>query len=345
MDAQLQTAVVGATGYAGFELARLLARHPRLAKPLLFTREAGSSSDLTEFYPHVLGNGQLKVNPFDWQKLSDDKVGLLFLATPHETSREWAPKAIERGMRVIDLSGAWRLKDESHRAIYGLHDADAAVAKEIENAAVYGLPELRAQQIPGSKLIANPGCYATSVIVGLAPLVRAGVINRSAGIVCDSKSGVSGAGKQPTSTTHFVEVADNLSAYGVFTHRHLGEMVEQLELKDDELTFTPHLLPIPRGILSTIYVRLEQAMTVEEIESLYRRFYSNRAWVRIFGTKLPQIRYSLHTNFCDVGFNLSADGKRMVIVSCLDNLMKGAAGQAVQNMNMMFGFEEREGLN
>lgn len=345
MNAQLQTAVVGATGYAGFELARLLARHPRLAKPLLFTREAGSSSDLTEFYPHVLGNGQLKVNPFDWQKLSDDKVELLFLATPHETSREWAPKAIERGMRVIDLSGAWRLKDESHRAIYGLHDADAAVAKEIENAAVYGLPELRAQQIPGSKLIANPGCYATSIIVALAPLVRAGVINRSAGIVCDSKSGVSGAGKQPTSTTHFVEVADNLSAYGVFTHRHLGEMVEQLELKDDELTFTPHLLPIPRGILSTIYVRLEQAMTVEEIESLYRRFYSNRAWVRIFGTKLPQIRYSLHTNFCDVGFNLSVDGKRMVIVSCLDNLMKGAAGQAVQNMNMMFGFEEREGLN
>lgn len=345
MNAQLQTAVVGATGYAGFELARLLARHPRLAKPLLFTREAGSSSDLTEFYPHVLGNGQLKVNPFDWQKLSDDKVELLFLATPHETSREWAPKAIERGMRVIDLSGAWRLKDESHRAIYGLHDADAAVAKEIENAAVYGLPELRAQQIPGSKLIANPGCYATSIIVALAPLVRASVINRSAGIVCDSKSGVSGAGKQPTSTTHFVEVADNLSAYGVFTHRHLGEMVEQLELKDDELTFTPHLLPIPRGILSTIYVRLEQAMTVEEIESLYRRFYSNRAWVRIFGTKLPQIRYSLHTNFCDVGFNLSADGKRVVIVSCLDNLMKGAAGQAVQNMNMMFGFEEREGLN
>jgi N-acetyl-gamma-glutamyl-phosphate reductase len=345
VSAQLQTAVVGATGYAGFELARLLARHPRLSKPLLFTREAGSSSDLTEFYPHVLGNGQLKVNPFDWQKLGDHKVELLFLATPHETSREWAPKAIERGMRVIDLSGAWRLKDESHRAIYGLHDADVAVAKETESAAVYGLPELHAQQIPGSKLIANPGCYATSVIVALAPLVRAGVINRSAGIVCDSKSGVSGAGKQPTSTTHFVEVADNLSAYGVFTHRHLGEMVEQLELKDDELTFTPHLLPIPRGILSTIYVRLEQAMSVEEIESLYRRFYSNRFWVRVFGTKLPQIRYSLNTNFCDVGFNLSADGKRMVIVSCLDNLMKGAAGQAVQNMNMMFGFEEREGLN
>jgi len=176
-------------------------------------------------------------------------------------------------------------------------------------------------------------------------LVTAGVINRSAGIVCDSKSGVSGAGKQPTATTHFVEVADNLSAYGVFTHRHLGEILEQLNLQDDELTFTPHLLPIPRGILSTIYVRLEQAMTAAEIESVYTKFYAGKPWVRMFGAKLPQIRYSLYTNYCDVGFNLSVDGKRLVVVSCLDNLMKGAAGQAVQNMNVMFGFDEKDGLN
>lgn len=345
MSAQLQTAVVGATGYAGFELARILGRHPRLGKPLLFSRESGNSRDLTDYYPHVLGNGQLRVHPFDWQRLSDSKVELLFLATPHETSREWAPEALKRGMRVIDLSGAWRLKQEAHRAIYGFHDADPALANTIASKAVYGLPELRSKQISGSTLIANPGCYATSVIVALAPLVAAGVINRSAGIVCDSKSGVSGAGKQPTSTTHFVEVADNLSAYGVFTHRHLGEILEQLNLQDDELTFTPHLLPIPRGILSTIYVRLEQAMTPAEIESIYSRFYAGKPWVRIFGAKLPQIRYSLHTNYCDVGFNLSADGKRLVVVSCLDNLMKGAAGQAVQNMNVMFGFDEKDGLN
>jgi N-acetyl-gamma-glutamyl-phosphate reductase len=345
VSAQLQTAVVGATGYAGFELARILGRHPRLAKPLLFSRESGNSADLTEYYPHVLGNGQLRVHPFDWQKLSDSQVDLLFLATPHETSREWAPEALKRGMRVVDLSGAWRLKQESHRAIYGFHDADPAVANTTAGKAVYGLPELRSQQISGSMLVANPGCYATSVIVALAPLVAAGVVNRSAGIVCDSKSGVSGAGKQPTATTHFVEVADNLSAYGVFTHRHLGEILEQLNLQDDELTFTPHLLPIPRGILSTTYVRLEQAMTPAEIESIYATFYLGKPWVRLFGTKLPQIRYSLHTNYCDVGFNLSPDGKRLVIVSCLDNLMKGAAGQAVQNMNVMFGFDEKDGLN
>lgn len=345
MNAKLQTAVVGATGYAGFELARLLGRHPRLSKPLLFTRESGHSSDLTEFYPHVLGNGQLRVHPFDWQSLSSSGAELLFLATPHETSREWAPEALKRGLRVIDLSGAWRLKEESHRAVYGFHDADPEVANLVSQAAVYGLPELQANQIPGSKLVANPGCYATSVIVALAPLVSSGVINREAGIVCDSKSGVSGAGKHPTPTTHFVEVADNLSAYGVFTHRHLGEILEQLGLQDDELTFAPHLLPIPRGILSTIYVRLQQSMTPLEIESIYTKFYAGRPWVRIFGTKLPQIRYSLYTNYCDIGFNLSSDGKRLVVVSCLDNLMKGAAGQAVQNMNVMFGFEEREGLN
>ena len=345
MSAQLQTAVVGATGYAGFELARLLGRHPRLAKPLLFSRESGNSADLTEYYPHVMGNGQLRVHPFEWQKLSDSKVDLLFLATPHETSREWAPEALKRGMRVIDLSGAWRLKREEHRAIYGFHDADPAAANGVAKSAVYGLPELRSSQISGSKLIANPGCYATSIIVALAPLVSAGVIDRKAGIICDSKSGVSGAGKHPTATTHFVEVADNLSAYGVFTHRHLGEILEQLDLQDDELTFTPHLLPIPRGILSTIYVRLQQAATSAEIESIYSKFYAGKPWVRLFGTKLPQIRYSLHTNYCDLGFNLSADGKRVVIVSCLDNLMKGAAGQAVQNMNVMLGFEEREGLN
>jgi len=345
VSAQLQTAVVGATGYAGFELARLLGKHPRLAKPLLFSRESGNSADLTEYYPHVMGNGQLRVHPFDWQKLSDSQVDLLFLATPHETSREWTPEALQRGMRVIDLSGAWRLQRGEHRAIYKFHDADPAAADDIARNAVYGLPELHASEISGSKLIANPGCYATSIIVALAPLVSAGVVDRSAGIICDSKSGVSGAGKHPTATTHFVEVADNLSAYGVFTHRHLGEILEQLDLQDEELTFTPHLLPIPRGILSTIYVRLEQAATPVEIEALYSKFYAGKPWVRLFGTKLPQIRYSLHTNYCDLGFNLSGDGKRVVIVSCLDNLMKGAAGQAVQNMNVMLGFEEREGLN
>jgi N-acetyl-gamma-glutamyl-phosphate reductase len=183
------------------------------------------------------------------------------------------------------------------------------------------------------------------VILALAPLLKAGFIDRGHGIISDSKSGVSGAGKAPTSRTHFVSVADNFAAYAVFNHRHLGEMVEQLGLDDAGLTFTPHLLPIPRGILSTIYVQLERAMTASQVESCLRDFYAGRHWVRIFpASKLPELQFSLHTNYCDLGFCLAEDGRRLVLISCLDNLLKGAAGQAVQNMNLMFGWDEREGL-
>jgi N-acetyl-gamma-glutamyl-phosphate reductase len=193
--------------------------------------------------------------------------------------------------------------------------------------------------------VANAGCYATSIILALAPLVRAGLIDLDHGIICDSKSGVSGAGKQPTQKTHFVEVAENLSAYSVFNHRHTGEILEQLDIGAEQLIFTPHLLPIPRGILSTIYVRLNSTMQASAVEDCMRAFYTGSPWVRIFSAgKLPQIQYSLHTNYCDVGFILAQDGRRLVIVSCLDNLMKGAAGQAVQNMNVMFGWNEEEGL-
>jgi N-acetyl-gamma-glutamyl-phosphate reductase len=255
------------------------------------------------------------------------------------------PEAIARGLRVIDLSGAWRLRQAQHRAIYSFQDADAATAEELTAKAVYGLPELNGDRIGAAQLVANPGCYATSVILALAPLLKAGLVDREHGIISDSKSGVSGAGKAPTSRTHFVSVAGNLSAYSVFNHRHLGEMVEQLGLEDVELTFTPHLLPIPRGILSTIYVRLNRAMIAAEVESCLRNFYSGKHWVRIFAApKLPQLQFSLHTNYCDLGFCLAEDGRRLVLVSCLDNLMKGAAGQAVQNMNLMYQWEEREGL-
>jgi N-acetyl-gamma-glutamyl-phosphate reductase len=193
--------------------------------------------------------------------------------------------------------------------------------------------------------VANPGCYATSVILALAPLLKAGVVDRERGIISDSKSGVSGAGKEPTSKTHFVSVADNLSAYSIFDHRHVGEIVEQLDLTGQELTFTPHLMPIPRGILSTIYVQLKQPMTSFEVEACFRSFYSGKRWVRVFPTpKLPQVQFSLHTNYCDLGFCLAEDGRRLVVISCIDNLLKGAAGQAVQNMNLMYGWAEDEGL-
>jgi N-acetyl-gamma-glutamyl-phosphate reductase len=277
--------------------------------------------------------------------LQEHKTELLFLATPHSTSRELVPEALARGLRVVDLSGAWRLKQERHRAVYGFHDADAARAAELTECAVYGLPEWNAKRIPGAVLVANPGCYATSVILALAPLVSDDLVDRERGIISDSKSGVSGAGKEPTSRTHFVSVADNLSAYSVFGHRHTGEILEQLGLGDQQLIFTPHLLPIPRGILSTIYVYLKPEMTAAAVEACFRNFYAGRHWVRIFAPgHLPQIQFSLHTNYCDIGFSLAQDGRRLVLVSCLDNLLKGAAGQAVQNMNLMYGWKEEEGL-
>lgn len=341
---KLKTAVIGATGYAGFELARLLLRHPQVDTPVFLTREERDSRRLDEFFPQMTGAGDLKLEAFSWERLKN--VDLLFMATPHELSRVLIPDALANGLRVVDLSGAWRLKQAENRAVYGFHDEDVVAAAKLDASAIYGLPELNRQAIADAQLVANPGCYATSVIVALAPLMKAGIVDVEHGVVCDAKSGVSGAGKTPTAKTHFVEVSDNLSAYSVFGHRHTGEILEQVGLKPEQLIFTPHLLPIPRGILSTMYLRLKEPMSAAVVEQVFRDFYKGAEWVRVFGSgKLPQIQYSVRTNYCDVGFVLAEDGRRLVLVSCLDNLMKGAAGQALQNMNVMYGWSEREGLN
>jgi N-acetyl-gamma-glutamyl-phosphate reductase len=347
MGARLKTAVIGATGYAGYELARILLRHPQLAKPVFLRRDDGNGpKDLAEVFPNLSGNGGYPLQSFSWKELKENKIELLFLATPHEVSRALVPEAVSQGLRVVDLSGAWRLRDEQNRAVYGFFDQDRKLATELTAKAVYGLPELNGRRIPDAVLVANPGCYSTSIILALAPLVSAGLIDRSRGIISDSKSGVSGAGKEPSSRTHFVSVADNLSAYSVFAHRHTGEILEQLQLDARELIFTPHLLPIPRGILSTIYVHLARSMSPAHVQQCFVGFYSGSRWVRVFPTpQLPQIQFSLNTNYCDIGFCLADDGQRLVLVSCIDNLLKGAAGQAVQNMNLMYGWSEEAGLN
>jgi N-acetyl-gamma-glutamyl-phosphate reductase len=342
---KVKAAVLGATGYAGFELSRLLMRHPRVADVAYLTREDGAVHSLDAVYPHVGGNGALPLEPFSWKTLEAHGTQLLFLATPHELSRELVPEALDRGLRIVDLSGAWRLKRAENRAVYGFVDREAAVAAELDASAVFGLPELHRDQIAKAKLVANPGCYATSVICGLTPIVKAGIVDTGRGIVCDAKSGVSGAGKKATARTHFCEVADNLSAYSVFGHRHTGEILEQVGLSATDLIFTPHLLPIPRGILSTMYVRLRTKSTAADVEKVYRKFYEGAKWVRVYPAgKLPEIQYSVRTNYCDVGFVLAENGMQLIVVSCLDNLLKGAAGQAVQNMNVMYGWNEQEGL-
>jgi N-acetyl-gamma-glutamyl-phosphate reductase len=272
----LRTAVAGVSGYAGGELVRLLLDHPHLADtpPLLLGRSGAENIALTSLQPQLSGlphADSLSVLPFDWKLLKEEGIDLLFLATPHEQSREDVPHALANGLRVVDLSGAWRLHCEKNRAIYNLTDADPAAAAKLQSEAVYGSPELHGPQIAAARLVANPGCYATSIILALAPLLQAHLIDLDHGIVCDAKSGVSGAGKAPTANTHFMYAADNLSAYAVFGHRHTGEMLEQLNLTTDQLQFTPHLLPIPRGILSTIYLRLNDARQHQHHQSCIRQ--------------------------------------------------------------------------
>ncbi|MFP5266467.1 MAG: N-acetyl-gamma-glutamyl-phosphate reductase [Acidobacteriota bacterium] len=351
--AGMRVAIAGVSGYAGGELVRLLLNHPRLRStpPLLLGRLGETDAapvTLTHLHPHLSGLGaadQMQVLPFTWEQLQRQSVDLLLLATPHEQSRAWAPHALAHGMRVIDLSGAWRLQQEQNRAIYKLEDADPSLAAALQGEAVYGSPELHAAAIRKARLVANPGCYATSILLALAPLVRAGVLDPDHGVVCDAKSGVSGAGKALTPNNLFMHAADNLSAYAVFGHRHTGELLEQLGLSADQFQFTPHLLPIPRGILSTIYVRLRQRSEPAAIQAVFDRFYAEAPLVRVRRSpQLPQIQYVVRSNYCDLGFHLGPDGRRMVVVSCLDNLLKGAASQAVENMNLMAGWDQAEGL-
>lgn len=349
-----RVAVAGVSGFAGGELARLLLGHPRFASlpPLFLGRPATEGAyrpqSLSELHPALaprLGELGPIVLPFSWDRLAEFGAEILLLATPHEQSRAWVPDALAAGLRVIDLSGAWRLRSAENRAVYNLDDADPKLAEQIGAEAVYGCPELHGAAIRTARLVANPGCYATSVILALAPLLQAGWVDLERGMVCDAKSGVSGAGKAATAKTHFMYAADNLSAYAIFGHRHMGELLEQLHVSSDQIQFTPHLLPIPRGILSTMYLRLRERKDAAAVRRVYEAFYAESPMVRLRRQgDLPQIQGVVRTNLCDLGFELAEDGRRCVVISCLDNLLKGAAGQAVQNLNLMAGWNEEEGL-
>ncbi len=340
-----RVAVVGATGYAGFELARLLLRHPGIEKPTFYLRETSYAAGvgcLTDIFPQLRGWGEAPCRPFSAEAIANSGAKVAFLATPHEASLELVPKLLAAGVRVVDLSGAFRFHEpETFAKWYKLPPPDPALLAE----AVYGLPELYADALPNARLVGNPGCYPTSVILGLRPLIESGWIARERGIVCDCKSGATGAGKEPKRELHFVEVDENFRAYGLFTHRHTPEVTEHLGLASGEVMFSTHLLPLARGILSTLYVWLDSPRKADEVEALYRTFYAGKPMVRLWQAgRLPELQHVAYTNFCDIGFALENEGKRLVIVSCLDNLGKGAAGQAVQNMNHMLGMEEKAGL-
>ncbi|HYA97263.1 MAG TPA: N-acetyl-gamma-glutamyl-phosphate reductase [Methylomirabilota bacterium] len=337
-----QSAVVGVSGYTGLELARVLLRHPAIRKPVFYLRETDGAKCLAEVFPQFRGFGEGPVKPLSAEAIVASDAGVVFLATPHEASCELAPALVAAGLRVIDLSGAFRFSSgETFSAWYKQPAAPAALLEK----AVYGLPELYAAEIPSASLVANPGCYATSVILALRPLVYSGWIAADRGIVCDCKSGASGAGKELRRDLQFVEVDENFRAYALFSHRHTPEILEHAGVSPEQLMFSTHLLPLARGILSSIYVWLDAPREAAEIETLYRKFYAGRPMVRVSPAgQLPELQHVAHTNFCDIGFALDAAGRRLVVVSCLDNLGKGAAGQAVQNYNHILGIKEHTGL-
>jgi len=337
-----QIAVVGVTGYSGLELARILVRHPAVQTPTFYVRDANGTKCLSERFPQFRGWGEAPLRALSVEAITSSNAGTVFLATPHEVSAELGPVFLKAGLRVVDLSGAFRFRDAgTFSSWYKLPTPHA----EWLNEAAYGIPELYSKEIAAARLVANPGCYATSVILALRPLTDSSWIAPNTSVVCDCKSGASGAGKDPRRDLHFVEVDENFKAYGLFTHRHTPEILEHTGLSESQVVFSTHLLPLARGILSTIYVTLNQEKTAAEVEALFRQFYAGRPMVRIWRAgMLPELQHVAHTNFCDIGFVLDSSGRRLVLVSCLDNLGKGAAGQAVQNLNHMLGIEEQTSL-
>jgi N-acetyl-gamma-glutamyl-phosphate reductase len=325
----VRVGVAGATGYTGVELLRLLGRHPgvRIAAAM------GSPGAAPRHVPSLKSLWDAPVNGLDIDALAGD-TDAVFLALPEHAAAEVAPALLARGKRVFDLSGAFRLRDA------GLRQRWYPTTVEQPASVVYGLTERNRDLLRDSTLVACAGCYPTAAILALQPLLQAGLIGQP--IIIDAKSGVSGAGKTPTERTHFSECHDSLSAYGVFNHRHAAEIEQELETP---VTFVPHLLPIDRGILETIYATLRPDVDEAAIAAALHAAYDHSPFVRLTGGDLPEIKHVAHTNFCDIGWKVNPVTRQLVLVVCIDNLVKGAAGQAVQNFNVAFGFDERLGLN
>jgi N-acetyl-gamma-glutamyl-phosphate reductase len=338
----LKVGIYGASGYTGQELLRLLLRHPKIEIVALTSRRYAGVS-VSDIYPVFIGLTDLAfidASPDDVAGLAD----IVFLALPHGVSMKVAPVFLKAGKKVIDLSADFRLRDvAAYEQWYGGHTAPDVIKES-----VYGIPELYRDDIVTARLVANPGCYPTSVILGLAPLLRADWIENTS-IIVDAKSGVSGAGREPQVGTLFCEVDEGFKAYKVGQHRHTPEMEQEISLlagHDIRISFTPHLLPLNRGILSTIYATLQKEVTTTELIDLYRAFYKGKNFVRVYraGT-FPNISSVRGSNYCDIGLTIDKRTKRVIIISTIDNLIKGASGQAIQNMNLMCGFSEDTGLN
>ena len=324
-------AVVGATGFAGQELVRILARHPRAT---LTVATASQATSTPRKLPALTRVWDGEVRPLDIGIVSA-QADAAFLALPEAASAEIAPTLLNAGLRVVDLSGAFRLRDTSARTRW--YPATPAMPEGV----AYGLTEFEKDAIHDAKLVANPGCYPTASLLALLPLQKAGLIADGTDIIIDAKSGISGAGKAATERTHFSENHGSVAAYGAFGHRHTPEMEQAL---GRGVTFVPHLVPLDRGLLASCYVRLAPGTTASAVAEAFERAYAGAPFVRLTGSDLPEIKHVAWSNFCDIGWKVDEANGRALIVSVLDNLVKGAAGSAVQNLNVMCGFDECAGL-
>lgn len=341
---RIPVGLVGVTGYTGMELARLLAMHPSFDL-VRATSRTDAGKPLAEIYPFVQGTrlGKLTLTKPDPKDLAS-ACQLVFLAVPHGAAMDTAAELLAAGLRVVDLSADFRLRDPTvYAQWYALEHRHPALIEE----AVYGLPERYAAQIAGARLVANPGCYPTSIILGLWPALAAGLIDPE-DIVCDSKSGASGAGRKPGVATLFCEIHDTFRAYGLGTHRHTPEIEQELGFvagRDMTVSFNPHLLPIDRGIHSTIYAKLKGAVTQEGVRAIYEQHYREHPWVRVLPSgKLPETRFVRGSMFCDIGLVVDPRTDRLVVCSAIDNLCRGASGQALACANLMLGLDVDEGL-
>jgi N-acetyl-gamma-glutamyl-phosphate reductase len=333
---RIPVGIVGFRGYSGAELVTILGRHGRVEPILLEHR-----SDAGE-RPAPRGHAGPRRIPLTPEAVRSEGLAAVFLATPAEVSMELAPALLDAGAKVIDLSGAFRLRTpERYKQWYKADHTQPELLAE----AIYGLPEYCREPIRTARLIANPGCYPTAANLAIRPLIEAGVVDRGAGIVCDAKSGVSGAGRKPSLKTSFCEVTENFSAYSILDHRHVPEVLLTSGLEEREFSFTAQLLPLDRGILETIYFRSTGLESGEQLLSIYENRYAGEPFVRLYDAgQVPDLRAVARTNYCDIGVRFDAATGRAVVVSAIDNLVKGAAGQAVQNMNLALGYPETEAL-
>lgn len=344
MGSRVRAVVAGATGYSGRELIKLILTHPGLELVGAYASRASDPTPLDIVHPELIGRTSLACRPYREEEIASLGPGLIFLATPNEFSHEVVPSALETGARVVDLSGSFRLRDRLlYPAFYGFEH----LRPDLLGEAVYGMTELARESLSGARLIANPGCYPTSIILPIWPLIDADLVEEDQPVICDSKSGVTGAGKAPTPTTHFVEVSESFRAYNIFRHRHTPEIAQGLELplESRRLIFTPHLLPINRGILSTIYLRLRKGVARGDIMRVWRETYADSPLIRIFpGAQMPEIKFVANQPYCDLGCAMDEATGQAIVVSAIDNLLKGAASQALQNANLALGFAEGTGL-